>query len=90
MERFKLALLSLLHLINIAGFHLLEHSTILVRYYSFVLSVCSTVLFLLFTFLIAAVFLHLATVFLHVAIRRGRCQDLLFYALSSFLFTFRN
>ena len=75
MKRFKLAWLSLLHLITSAGFHLLEHSAILVRYYRFVLSVCSTVLFLFFTFLIAAVFLRLATVFLHVAILRGRCQE---------------
>ena len=92
MESFKLASQSLgtRHLVAIAAFHLLEYSTILVRYNSSVLSICRTVLFLFLAFLIAAVFLNLATIFLHVAVRRGCCLDLLLYALCSFLLTFRN
>ena len=89
MECLKLAFLGFG--LNItAGFHLPEHTTILVRYRSFVLSICCTVLFLFLAFLIAAMFLHLSTIFLYVAIRRSCALDLLLYALCSFLFTFWN
>jgi hypothetical protein len=90
MEGLKFAFLSLGCLNISAGFHLLEHTTILVRYHSSVLSIRRTVLFLFFAFLIAAMFLNLPTIFLHVEIGCGLCLDFVLYALSSFLFTFRN
>ena len=90
MERLKLVFLSLFRRNIIAGFHLLEHTSILVRYCSSVLSICRTVLFLFLAFFIAAMFLNLLAVFLNVSIRRELCLDLLLYAFSSFLLLFRN
>lgn len=90
MERLKLVFLSLFRWNITASFHLLEHTTILVRHSSFVLPISRTVLFLFLAFFIAAMLLNLSTVFLNVSIRRGWRLDLLLYAFSSFLLTFRN